>query len=62
MDTGPDEHKRSDAQLPYMRYRPHPMVDWFDVKFLAIIGVKAIVSSAFGNFADKREMQAVLTR
>lgn len=62
MDTGPNEHKRSDAQLPYMRYRPQPMVDWFDVKFLAIIGVKAIVSSAFGNFADKREMQAVLTR
>lgn len=62
MDTGPDVQKSGNTRLPYMRYRPQPMVDWFDVKFLAIIGVKAIVSSAFGNFADKREMQAVLTR
>lgn len=35
------------------------MVGWYDVKQLASTGVKTVLSLVFGNFADKREMQAV---
>ncbi len=42
-----------------MQFEKKPMVGWYDVKQLASTGVKTVVSSVFGNFADKREMQAV---
>ncbi len=37
------------------------MVGWFQVKQLATTGIKAIVSSLFGNYADRREIQAALS-
>lgn len=45
-----------------MKFRPQRMVGWYDVLQLARTGVKTVVSSIFGNFADKRELQAALSR
>ncbi|EON77099.1 hypothetical protein ADIS_2409 [Lunatimonas lonarensis] len=38
------------------------MVNWYDPKQLAFTGVKTVLSSVFGNFADRREMQAALDK
>lgn len=43
-----------------MRFRKRPMVDWFDVKELAATGLKSLLSGWFGDFADRRELQAAL--
>lgn len=37
------------------------MVDWYDVRQLASTGLKTMISGIFGNFADKREMEAALS-
>ena len=36
------------------------MVNWYDPQQLAFTAVKTVVSGIFGNFADRREMQAAL--
>lgn len=36
------------------------MVDWYNPKQLAFTATKTIISGIFGNFADRREMQAAL--
>ena len=36
------------------------MVNWYDPKQLAFTSVKTVLSSVFGNFADRRELQAAL--
>jgi len=41
-----------------MKFEQKPMVGWFEVKQLASTGLKTALSMAFGNFADKREIQA----
>ncbi len=38
------------------------MVDWYSPAQLTKTGLRAVVSSVFGNYADKRETQAALTR
>ncbi|WP_228692802.1 metallophosphoesterase [Lunatimonas sp.] len=43
-----------------MKFEKKPMVNWYDPKQLAFTGVKTVLSSVFGNFADRREMQAAL--
>ncbi|MCH6236438.1 metallophosphoesterase [Cognataquiflexum rubidum] len=43
-----------------MDFKKKPMVDWYDPKQLAATGIKTVVSTVFGNFADRREMQAAL--
>ncbi|MGB3077780.1 MAG: hypothetical protein WBB31_01785 [Saprospiraceae bacterium] len=43
-----------------MKFERRPMVSWFDIRILAKAGLKSVISSTFGNFADKREMQAAL--
>ncbi|MCL6258125.1 metallophosphoesterase [Aquiflexum sp. TKW24L] len=43
-----------------MDFKMKPMVDWYDPKQLAATGIKTVVSTVFGNFADRREMQAAL--
>src|SRR6188474_3077916 len=35
------------------------MVSWYDPRLLARIGVRTIISSVFGQYADQRLMQAV---
>ena len=39
---------------------PQPMVDWFSPTELMRAGVKAVLAATFGNYADKREVQAAL--
>lgn len=36
------------------------MVDWYNPKQLAFTATKTVISGIFGNFADRREMQAAL--
>jgi hypothetical protein len=43
------------------KYIQPKMVNWYDAKQLASTGLKAIISLAFGNYADKRELQAALS-
>jgi hypothetical protein len=53
----PPEPPRS---LDRLKWRPQPMVQWFDPVQLAGTGVRALLSSIFGAYADKREVQAAL--
>jgi hypothetical protein len=43
-----------------MKFEKQKMVGWFDVGQLVQTGLKTVVSSIFGNYADKREVQAAL--
>ncbi|MEX2564536.1 MAG: metallophosphoesterase [Cyclobacteriaceae bacterium] len=43
-----------------MKFNRKPMVNWYDPKQLAFTALKTVLSSVFGNFADRREMQAAL--
>ncbi len=43
-----------------MKFDCQPMVRWYNVRLLAVTGLKTLISSLFGNFADKREIQAAL--
>ena len=36
------------------------MVNWFEPAILLQTGLKSVISSLFGNYADRREMQAAL--
>ncbi|MDQ3698143.1 MAG: hypothetical protein M3373_08985 [Gemmatimonadota bacterium] len=42
------------------RYTSQRMVDWFSPGELVHSGIKALLSSTFGAYADRREMQAAL--
>ncbi len=44
-----------------MKFEQKRMVQWYDARQLASTGIKTVISTIFGNFADKREMQAVLS-
>ena len=48
---------KSESGLDFKR---KPMVGWFAPKQLTGTGVKVLLSSLFGAYADKREMQAAL--
>jgi hypothetical protein len=48
----------SDKELGFQK---QPMVDWFSPSQLAQTGLRAVISSIFGSYADKREIQAALT-
>lgn len=41
-----------------MKFKPQKMVNWYDLPQLVTIGTQTIISSIFGNYADKREAQA----
>ena len=41
-----------------MQFDQKPMVGWYDVKQLISTALKTVVSMVFGDYADKREMQA----
>ena len=44
-----------------MNFERKPMVGWYKVKQLVILGIKSLVSAAFGAYADRREIQAALS-
>lgn len=43
-----------------MKFEKKGMVNWFDPGKLGTIAIKAVISDIFGNFADKREIEAAL--
>ncbi len=43
-----------------MEFKRKKMVNWYDPQQLAFTAVKTVISGIFGNFADRREMQAAL--
>lgn len=44
------------------RFRPRRMVNWFSPRMLLQTGIKTLISEIFGNYADRREMQAALSK
>jgi uncharacterized membrane protein len=42
------------------KYRQAKMVNWFEPRMLLQTGLKAVISGLFGNYADRREMEAAL--
>lgn len=44
------------------KFRPAKMVNWFDPQVLIQTGIRSWVSSTFGNYADRREMEAILDK
>lgn len=48
------------ATVEELGFTPRPMVNWFDPRLLLQTAVKVFLSSIFGAYADKRELQAVL--
>ena len=55
----PPVRPRTDADL---KFTPQPEVRWFDPRVLAKSGVRVLLSGAFGQFLDKRELQAEVTQ
>lgn len=58
------EHdSKSDGQdnnIELPQFDRKKMVDWYSPTQLATTGVRAVISGIFGNYADKREIQAAL--
>jgi hypothetical protein len=46
---------------PKKPYQPSPMVNWFEPRMLFQTGLRSVVSSLFGNYADRRETEAALS-
>ncbi|MES2797007.1 MAG: metallophosphoesterase [Bacteroidota bacterium] len=44
-----------------MKFERQSMVGWFDVRQLWRTGVKTVISTTLGNYADRREIQAALS-
>lgn len=44
-----------------MQFTPQKMVGWYQVKQLLFTGLKALLSYIFGNYSDRREIQAALS-
>lgn len=42
------------------KFTPAKMVNWFEPRILLQTGIKSLISGLFGNYADRREMQAAL--
>ncbi len=57
MASGPPIPPKSPAELDF---EPQPMVSWFRPQELTRAGIKALLSSMFGAYADYREVQAAL--
>jgi len=44
-----------------MQFTPQKMVGWYKVRQLMFTGLKALLSYIFGNYSDRREVQAALS-
>jgi hypothetical protein len=44
-----------------MQFTPQKMVGWYQVRQLMFTGLKALLSYIFGNYSDRREIQAALS-
>jgi hypothetical protein len=54
----PRSPEKEDSVL--LGFERQKMVDWFSPAQLAQTGLRAVISTVFGSYADKREMQAAL--
>jgi hypothetical protein len=52
--------KRKESEA--LKFEPRPMVGWYDARQLLGTAVKTVVSSVFGAYSDKREIQAALVK
>ena len=43
-------------------FRPQPMVGWYNAPQLFNTALRTVISSVFGSYADKREIQAALSK
>ncbi|GEO07360.1 hypothetical protein AAE02nite_50240 [Adhaeribacter aerolatus] len=53
--------KRAFQEDPF-DYTPKKMVGWYDARQLLGTAVKTVISSVFGSYSDKREIQACLAK
>src|SRR5688572_18210082 len=53
--------RRSILEDPF-DYKPKKMVGWYDARQLLHTAIKTIISSVFGSYSDKRELQACLAK
>jgi len=44
------------------KFKPSKMVNWFEPGMLFQTGLRSVVSGIFGNYADRRETEAALTK
>jgi hypothetical protein len=56
MEYQPDPRPRTVEEL---RFEQRPAVRWFSPSVLARAGMKVVLSNAFGDYLDKRELQSV---
>ena len=61
-DQFPDPPFREEEIPPAHRFRPQSMVDWLAPLQLVSTGIQVLLSSIFGAYSDKREVQAALVR
>jgi hypothetical protein len=59
-DPDPDAPPRRPATLDELGFERRPMVRWLSPSILLDAATRVVVSSAFGQYADKRELQAAL--
>ena len=67
-----DEEVRRSGKKPYsveaprsldhLEFEPKPMVGWYRPSELIKAGIEAVISSLFGSYADKRDVESVLTQ
>ncbi|MES2882325.1 MAG: metallophosphoesterase [Bacteroidota bacterium] len=55
----PKQQQQPKEEEP-VKYKPSPMVNWFVPRVLFRAAYESVVSSLFGNFADRREMESAL--
>ena len=58
--TGKTEPPTPPRTYEHLDFEPQPMVGWFKPTELAKAGLQVVLSSAFGAYADKREVELVL--
>lgn len=54
----PKSPEKEDREL--LGFEKQQMIDWYSPSQLAQTGLRTVISAVFGNYADKREMQAAL--
>lgn len=51
---------KKDNEQPVKNYKQPVMINWYRPRMLLNIGLKAMISGTFGNYADRRELEAAL--
>src|SRR4051812_40919212 len=54
------DHRPTDLTAKELGFTPKPMVGWFDPWQLIQTGIKTVLSTLFGTYAERRELLSVL--